>query len=333
MESPLITVIVPVYNTEKYLSRCVESIMEQTYKEIEVILVNDGSTDNSLSVCNKLCEKYPQLIIVDKVNGGLGSARNAGIKMAKGDFIAFLDSDDWVAADCYEYMMRLAISYQADISDVMVYQVGSETENPPKVKENVETYSGREILEHYMYRGMNEQNGAPYSACRKLYKRTLFVDDTAEFVEGTVNEDICFNFRILRKCRKIVVSNQVKYYYFQGEYSITNGAMKEKDLALLKVSNDLVALAEETGDSSIIELARMKEARSYFSLLARAVKDGIDEKSIENPEMLISDLKKKLKQNVFLLLKSPMSMTRKILVVAFVINYDLCRSVIRILKK
>ena len=209
----------------------------------------------------------------------------------------------------------------ADLSDVKIYQVRSEKDKLPTTNERIECFTGRDILEHYLYRGMSEQNGAPYSACRKLYKRDLFKGDTSEFVEGTVNEDICFNYRILRKCRKIAISNQIKYLYFQGETSITNGAMKKKDLALLSVSKDLVKLAEESGDPRIIELAKMKEARSYFSLLARISRDGIDETSIENPDDLIRKLRRALRKELPVLMKSPMAISRKFLAVAFSINY------------
>lgn len=327
----LVSVIIPVYNVECYLERCVESVIKQTYKNLEIILVNDGSTDSSLELCQNLRNRNPQLIIVDKPNGGLSSARNAGIKVSHGDYIAFLDSDDWVTPDCYEYMLDLAVSNDASVSDIMIYQVRSEEDQIPVHDEKIEVFSGRDILEHYMYRGMSEQNGAPYSACRKLYKRDLFQDDTAEFVEGTVNEDICFNYRILRKCNKVAVSNQIKYFYFQGEASITNGTMKKKDLALLTVARDLVKLAEETGDEKIIELAKMKEARSDFSLLARAAKDGIDKTSIENPDDLVIGLRSRLKKNLFLLIKSPMSPARKMLAVGFVINYGLSKRVIKTL--
>ena len=329
----ILSVVIPVYNVEKYLERCVESVMRQTYKNIEVILVNDGSTDGSLEVCKNLQKKYPKLIIVDKPNGGLSSARNAGVKASHGDYIAFLDSDDWVTPDCYEYMLGLVVSNNADLSDVMIYQVKSERDRVPNEEEKIEVFSGRDILEHYMYRGMSEQNGAPYSACRKLYRRDLFQGDTEKFVEGTVNEDICFNYRILRKCSKIAVSNQIKYFYFQGDTSITTGAMKKKDLALLTVSRDLVKLAEESGDERIIELAKMKEARSDFSLLARAAKDGIDKTSIEDSEKLVKMLRARLKKNLGLLLKSPMSSSRKALAVLFCINYKTSSSLIGLGKR
>lgn len=326
-----VSVIIPVYNVEQYLERCVQSVMRQTYSNLEVILVNDGSTDGSLSVCKKLQEKYPEIIIVDKPNGGLSSARNAGIRIATGDYIAFLDSDDWVAPDCYEYLLGLSVANEADVADVGIYQVRSEHDQIPKTEEKIEVYCGNDILEHYLYRGMSEQNGAPYSACRKLYRRDLFKDDTESFTEGTINEDICFNYRILRKCRKTAVSNQIKYFYYQGESSITTGAMKKKDLALLSVSRELVKLAEESGDAAIVELAKMKEARSDFSLLARAARDGIDEKSIENKDELVFTLRNRLKKNLGLLMKSPMSPARKALAVAFVANYNLSKKMIKAL--
>ena len=304
----LISVIVPVYNTEKYLERCVKSLIQQTYRNIEIILVNDGSMDKSFEICKKLQEKYKNIILINKKNGGLSSARNAGIEVANGEYIAFLDSDDWVTQDCYEYMLNLAVTNNAEIADIMVSQVKSKDDNVLSTDEKIEVFSGRKILEHYLYRGMKEINGAPYSACRKLYQKKLFNDDTLCFVEKTVNEDICFNYRILSKCRRIAVSNQIKYFYFQGEKSISTGMLEKKDLALLKISRELVNLANESNDKRIVELAKMKEARAYFSLLARISRYGMDA-AIENPNNLVKKLKKRLRKSLVLLMKSPMSIT------------------------
>lgn len=330
--SETISVVIPVYNVKDYLERCVQSVFAQTYQNLEIILVNDGSTDGSEKICEKLRREHPQIVLINKENGGLSSARNAGIRASHGKYIAFLDSDDWVAPDCYEYMLRLMLDHDADVSDIMVCHVRSEQDKIPAVSEKIDVYTGRDILEHYMYRGMSEQNGAPYSACRKLYKRELFEDDTAYFLEGTLNEDICFNYNILRKCSRVAVSNQIKYFYFQAGESITNGAMKKKDLALLSVSHELVRMAGESGDPKIIELAKMKEARSDFSLLARAARDGIDE-SIENKDELINEMRKRLRSNLGLLYKSPMPLSRKVLATGFAVSYKLCCRAINMLRR
>ena len=323
-----ISVIIPVYNVEKYLERCVESVMRQTYQNLEVILVNDGSTDGSPEICKRLKEKYPKIILINKTNGGLSSARNAGLEAATGDYVAFLDSDDWVAKDCYEYLLWMSTEYQADVSDVGICQVSNENAVITDPMEKIEVYHGRDALEHYLYRGMSEQNGAPYSACRKLYKREVLRDNTMKFVEGTVNEDICFNYLVLEKCNGIAVSNQTKYYYFQDAASTTNGAFQKKDFALFKVSRELLALAEKSGDAKLINLAKMKVARSDFSVLARMAKYGVDG-SVSEPEALTRKLRRRLKKNLLLLLKSPMSLSRKILAAAFVINYRFSCKVIK----
>lgn len=325
----LISVIVPVYNTEKYLKRCIESLIQQTYINIEIILVNDGSTDNSFEICKDFKKKYKNITLINKKNGGLSSARNAGITAANGDYIAFLDSDDWVVRDCYEYMLNLAIMNNAEIADVRVLQVKSKYDKVPILDEKIEVFSGRKILEHYLYRGMKEVNGAPYSVCRKLYQKKLFYDDSYSFVEKTVNEDICFNYRILCKCKRIAVSNQIKYFYFQSEKSISTGVLKKRDLALLIISKELVNLACESNDKRIIELAKMKAARADFSLLSRIAIYGIDI-NIKNSDDLIKKMIKRLKKNILLMIKSPMSIARKIVAIAFCVNFNLTKMLINI---
>ena len=326
-----ISVIIPIYNAEKYLKRCLDSVARQTYQSLEIILVNDGSTDGSFEICKDFQKERPNVILINQKNGGLSAARNAGLQAATGDYVAFLDSDDWIAPDMYSYMLNLIEENNADIADVMPIQVRSEREKFPAEEEKTETLNGSRILEHYLYRGMHEKNGAPYSACRKLYKKDLFIGDTARFQEGTVNEDICFNYRILKKCARISVSNQVKYFYFQGDNGITSGALRKKDLALLKVSRELVKLAEREKNGKILELAKMKEARSYFSLLARIARDGISEE-FERPEELIRKLRKHLNRKLPLLLKSPMPIARKVLAIAFVVQYNGSCKLIKALK-
>lgn len=331
-ETPRVSVIVPVYKTEKYLDRCVKSLLNQTYSNIEIVLVDDGSPDSCPALCDEYEKKYSNIKVVHKKNGGLSSARNTGLKNASGDYIAFVDSDDWVAEDIYEYMIKTIQKYNADLADIMVVQVHDEDVIINQKAEKIELFSGNKILEHYLYRGLNEQNGAPYSSCRKLYSRKLLLEDTSQFVEGIVNEDICFNYRILQKCNRVVVSNQKKYFYYQSNESVTTGKCKKRDLDLLMVSDELVELAKESHEETIIRLAKMKRARSDFSILARIAVAGVDN-SIKNPEALIRELIRRLRKNLLILWKSPMPLTRKVLSTAFSINYTISCKFLKLLRK
>lgn len=123
MESKLISVIVPVYNVEKYLSKCIDSILAQTYKNLEIILVDDGSPDNCPKICDEYAKKDNRIKVIHKENGGLSAARNVALDIAKGEYIGFVDSDDFIAEDMYEVLYNLAEKYNAEISSVSFYKV------------------------------------------------------------------------------------------------------------------------------------------------------------------------------------------------------------------
>ena len=116
--NPKISVIVPVYKVEKYLDKCVESIVNQTYKNLEIILVDDGSPDNCPAMCDEWAEKDERIRVIHKENGGLADARNAGMDIATGDYIGFVDSDDWIEPNMYEVLLKNALKYDADISTI-----------------------------------------------------------------------------------------------------------------------------------------------------------------------------------------------------------------------
>lgn len=325
----LISVIVPIYNVEQYLERCIESIRCQTYKNIEIILVNDGSADKSGLLCDQFSKSDPRIKVIHKENGGLSSARNAGLKAAKGKFVGFVDSDDWIANDMYEYLYNLISKNEADVSDIACIYAYKYPCNIKDEEEKINIYNDDGILENYLYRGMHEQKSAPFSVCRKLYISKLF--DDISFPEGKINEDICTNFKILSKCNRIVISNQIKYFYYQNIQSITVGELKQKDLALLDVCTEMSNLANKTRNKTIISLANMKLARSDFSLLARIAMYGCGS-DIQNPQELITILTKRLRKNISLLLKSPMPVNRKILSLALCVNINILRIPVRLIK-
>lgn len=322
----LVSVIVPVYKVEAYLDRCIQSIINQTYANLEIILVDDGSPDKCPVICDQYAKKDARIKVIHKSNGGLSSARNAGMDIASGDYIAFVDSDDWIEVNMISHLVGMCESFDADVSDIRCIQ----TDGTKRIKNDNEmskVYSGQDIIKRYLFRGLNEQNGAPYTVWRKLYKRNIIINE--RFEEGILNEDICFNYLILDKCHTYVESNQIMYNYFQNEASITGGKLRRKDFDLLKVCDNLVQLAKSSNNMEILELAEMKKARSYFSLLMRAALNGTD--GVAEDELVA--LQKNLRKNFKILLKSPMSSSRKAICLSFAISRNLTNGLISAGKK
>lgn len=325
---PLVSVIVPVYRVELYLERCVKSILNQSYKNLEIILVDDGSPDNSGQMCDEIALTDSRVKVIHKKNGGLSSARNEGIKNARGDYIAFVDSDDWIDEDIYSICVDIISQYKCDIVDFKtVYTDGKKTrinyryEKPIKVEKET-------LLYDYMYRGQTDI--CPFSVCRKLYKRSLF--DQISFPEGRLNEDIVTNYRVLVKSNSLVHISNIGYFYFQNSASITNGPLKKKDFDLIVASEELCKMAKKHEDSRVYELAQIKLARSYFSLLAKAAVGGFA-LDITNPKKCVKELIKKLRKSYVMLMKAPISVNRKLMITIMVINFNCISFPAKIYKK
>lgn len=322
-----ISVIVPVYNVEQYLERCVESILTQTYNNIELILVDDGSTDRSSDLCDELKGRYPSIKVIHKDNGGLSSARNEGMKYATGDYLAFVDSDDWIAKDIYFECIDKFEKYDGDVVDYLpIYTDGSSIPKRTN-KEMVEIVEGEDILYDYLWRGQTET--CPFSVCRKLYKRELF--NQIEFPLGRLNEDIVTNFLVLKNANKIVHISKIGYYYFQNPKSISNGKLKKIDFDLIYASEELCRLSKDLVNKEIYELAQIKLARSYFSLLAKAATGGFADDI--NKKKCIKDLTYNLRKNYKLLMKAPISKNRKMMITLVSINYNLLAVPVSVYKK
>lgn len=311
-----ISVIVPIYNTGKYLHRCLESILAQTYKKLEIILVDDGSTDNSGKICNYYAQKDERIKVIHKKNGGQSSARNAGLDIASGDYISFVDSDDWIVEDIYEYCIDLIKTMNCDVVDFKcMFTNGEVIKLSTKTTYKVEKIESKEILRDYLLRGQTEKT--PFSTCRKIYKRSLF--EVIRFPEGKINEDIVTNYKVLMNCKKLVHTDKIGYYYFQDSKSTTRNGLKKRDFDLLDACEELKRLSQNEDYPDIKHLIKVKYARSYFSLLAKIAFYGIEDKELNRKE-LIKELTKKLRQNYFLLMGSPMPLNRKLMVTALCIN-------------
>lgn len=212
----LISVIVPVYNVEEYLPRCVDSILAQTYKHLEVILVDDGAKDSSGAICDEYAAKDPRIKVIHKENGGLSSARNAGIEASSGEYLAFVDSDDWIEADAYGHMLDRMEKYDAKLVCAGRYDVNGRTGERtlglcPKKEESItaEEMVGRIFL----------WDGCDSSACDKLYHRSLF--ETFRYPEGKVCEDVPITYRIVLKAQRVVLCDKPIYNYYHRPGSIS----------------------------------------------------------------------------------------------------------------
>lgn len=319
----LISVIVPVYNTEEYLERCVDSIINQSYKNLEIILVNDGSTDRSGFICDDFKKKDSRIKVIHKENGGQSSARNLGLEKVTGEFITFVDSDDWINSKIYEKCLEVFKKENSDVVDFRpVYTTGETRKN--NTDAHYSTISGTEnILYDYLYRGQKEL--CPFSVCRKVYKSNLFKN--TRFPDGKINEDIITNFMILEECNKLTHIDYIGYYYYQDhKQSTTSGMLIRKDFDLLEICSDLCDLSKKYDDERIQNLSEVKLARSYFSLLAKVAVGGkgkdIDENDLEY-------LTNQLRHNYSLLMNSPIPLNRKIMISVMCINYKIVSYIYR----
>ena len=213
---PLLSVIVPVYNVEKFLARCVDSVLVQTYSNLEVILVDDGAKDASGAICDAYAANDPRVTVIHKENGGLSSARNAGLDAAKGEYIAFVDSDDWLTPDAYEHLMALMEKYAVKLVCGGRYDVNGRTGEKtvglcPKKEEviSAEELVGRIFL----------WDGCDSSACDKLYHRSVL--EHFRYPEGKVCEDVPVTYQIVLSAERAAMSDRPFYHYYHRPGSIS----------------------------------------------------------------------------------------------------------------
>lgn len=227
MQEAKISIIVPVYNVEPYLRKCLDSIIHQTYQNLEIILVDDGSPDNCGAICDEYAAGDQRIKVIHKINGGVSSARNAGLEAATGDWIGWVDPDDYIASDMYEYLLEGAQKYGADIT------VCGRTEVYPDRQVSIgwgrETVLGREeaiglLLEDGMLRNY---------LWDKLWRKELFQD--IEFPRGRNFEDIATIYRLFEKVDMIVCFPQCKYFYLQR----MNGIVQSRSLSNVAVCYEI----------------------------------------------------------------------------------------------
>lgn len=225
----MISVIVPVYKVEKYLNKCIESIINQTYKNLEIILVDDGSPDNCPSICNEYAKKDDRIKVIHKENGGLSDARNVGIDAATGSYISFVDSDDYIAPDFLEIMHSTMLRENADLV-ICNYCYIDDNENILESNNKNSPVKDEVLTQNQIYEKLNYSFGWWYyvTAWNKLYRRELF--DTIRFPKGKLNEDDFIAHEIFFACKRIVTIEKMLYFYVQRQGSIMSSTVTVRNL-------------------------------------------------------------------------------------------------------
>lgn len=234
----MISIIVPVYNVEKYLKKCVESILCQTYKDWELLLVDDGSPDESGKLCDAFAEQDPRITVIHQKNTGLAGARNAGLAAARGEFIAFVDSDDSIAPYTMELLSSMMTAAPCDLA-ICGSRIVWEGENfsPVSIKQDI-TFLDTQGLWEEVFGRLNN------AVWNKLYRRELLGE--LRFPQGLIHgEDLIFNLQYLAKCKTGAINQSVCYNYLQRENSITSSSFSPKKLMEIEAKDQALALVEQ----------------------------------------------------------------------------------------
>ena len=225
MSYPLISIIVPIYKVEKYLHRCINSILAQTYPNIEVVLVDDGSPDKCGTICDEYSKRDERVVVIHRENGGLSAARNSGIDICKGEYIGFVDSDDYIVPTMYEQLYNDISQYNT----LLAFCHTDVIRNGKSDNKRYGDYSEMRTKSYIMRRALEESIW--WAAWTKLYHRSLF--DNIRFPEGKVNEDLAVMMYIYDKCDNIAINYNKLYYYCIREDSITTSKLNSHKFDIL----------------------------------------------------------------------------------------------------
>ncbi len=342
MTIPEISIIVPVYRVERYLDRCVCSILGQTFTDFELILVDDGSPDRCPQLCDEWSEKDPRIRVIHQKNKGLSAARNTGISAARGNYIGFVDSDDWISSDMYEILYGLLTEFGGDIACGKILRTSREnggqsgesgrfgigkgsgssgysgnrksagSSRYSGIRGRVCQYTQQEFAEMYFRAGSNE---TVHYVWNKLYTRTAARQMV--FPEGLINEDVEGFFLALLSAKRIITTDKAVYYYWENPNGISFQWFTKRQMDLLTVWKHVRGICEEK-KPEWVPYARMNYDRAFFGLLCRLCLSGESRVYPGEKDYLL----RHLKMRYTALLRSDMPVSRKILMTGLVINYN-----------
>ncbi len=311
MDNPVISVVVPVYKVEKYLDRCVQSILSQMFSNFELILVDDGSPDNCGSMCDAYAKQDPRVQVIHKENGGLSDARNVGKSAAKGEYILFVDSDDYIAPLLMDTLYNLAKKYHADIVCGGAYNCYQDKEISQFSEKKELVFDGVTALQK-----MLQGQDLPGSAWGKLYSKELC--NQLDFQVGKYYEDAFFQVDMFPMAKTVAVTTEPLYYYIHRAGSITTHSFRKKDMDIINAYQ--YTLQQVTKQyPQLIPQATFRLYWAHFIALDRMMEQPAY-KECPQYQQVVSFLKK----NWFSIFRCPyFNKTRRIAAVALKINVKL----------
>lgn len=317
----LISIIVPVYNVEQYLEKCVDSIINQKYKNLEIILVDDGATDSSGKLCDELAKIDNRIKVYHKENGGLSDARNYGVERATGDYIGFVDSDDYIDSEMYEELYEAIKKENVDVVECNLKIIYPDRVELFTEQKYYNVYTKQEYLEEYLK--IEKIFG---SACVRLIKSDIA--KKLKFPVGKLYEDTYYAYDLIEKVDRYVIMNNPYYNYLMRENSITNTKFNPR-------IPDLIEIVEKFRKTTYENYPGLKEAAdcrkmyAYFSVLNSIL---LEENYRDNE--YYSEILSYFKRNYISLLKNKyINRNRKLSVILIKLNIDLYRKVLMKYKK
>lgn len=303
----LISVIVPAYNVEKYIKKCIESIIRQSYTEFELLLIDDGSTDNTSRLCDDLAQQDARIKCFHKPNGGLSDARNYGLDRMSGECVTFIDGDDYVSANYIEYLVNM-MTVDNDVQIAMLPGQKLREDDQPisDINKDIQVFSSVDAIKKMMLR-----KNISHSSWGKLFTANLW--DNVRFPFGRNYEDYATTYYVFCQARKVAYSNNRLYYYIQHSESIMHQCCSEKTLSVLDVSDSVTNYIENECPECTIE-ARTLQTAVYLKNMQAILNTGIDQypeyqmriftKVRENSKLLLKQkqVSKKDKIKILLLL-------------------------------
>lgn len=284
----LITIVVPVYNVENYLDKCVESIVNQTYKNLEIILVDDGSTDSSGKKCDKWVEKDSRIKVIHKENGGLSDARNKGIDIATGKWIGFIDSDDYIDITMFEKLYNACVENNCKVSSCGFLREFEDASRNERWTTKEDMLLDRDGMMEYLYKA-----AVGWGAWNKLYDISLF--DDVRYPFGKTREDEYTTYKIFDKIDKLYYICECLYFYYQRGDSITGVSFSIKNLDSLEALEQAMEYHSEHGNKKYYDRALQEYIRDVCEFALKNNCEGTEKQKID--EMLKKDAKDVLKNN------------------------------------